>query len=529
MNYNLSIKDIHKINIVVGTEAVENNYQWLTAGRSQYFILSPNYMQLASGELNKVNDGNGSSWALFSQFGRANYDLMGKYFLEATARRDGSSRFGAANRYGIFPAASGAWEVSKEGFMAGTSNWLTMLKLRAGWGKSGNDNIGEYNMYSTFGTNGYTAAYNLNGTTGSAIAGFEPSRKGNPDVAWETTETVNAGLNASMLDKKLTLSVDVWQRKTSDMLYQLSIPQVLGIATAPFVNIGKMKNNGIDIELGYHNTLMAGKFTYAINATWSHYKNTVESLSNNLKEVVGYSERQVEYTRATSGMAFPMFYGLISDGIIQTPAEAAAAPQFDTYTTVGHFKYRDLNGDGKITLDKDRTFIGDPHPKFTGGLNIDLTYANFDLNMFFFGSYGNDLINYVSRWIDYGQFVGGLSQDALSNSWTPTNKTARLPMLDGAAHSQEASTAFIEDGSFVRMKTMRLGYTLPQSVLDKLKMKSLRVYVQATNLFTITNYRGLDPEVNTLTSTAGEGNRMGVDKGAWPTPRQITIGLTLGL
>jgi hypothetical protein len=378
-------------------------------------------------------------------------------------------------------------------------------------------------MYSTFGTNGYTAAYNLNGTTGSAIAGFEPSSKGNPDVRWETTETVNIGVNSNMLQNKLTLAVDVWQRNTSDMLYRLSVPQVMGTATPPYVNIGKMKNTGIDIELGYHNTLMGDKFTYAVNATWSHYKNEVVSLSNNLKEVVGYSLRQVEYTRATTGQAYPMFYGLISDGIIQTAAEAAAAPQFDTYTTVGHLKYRDLDGDGKISLDKDRTFIGDPHPKFTGGLNIDLGYANFDLNMFFYGSYGNDMINYVSRWIDYGQFVGGLSKDALYNSWTPTNTTARLPMLDGAAHSQEASTAIIEDGSYLRLKTTRLGYTLPKNVLDRLNMKSLRVYIQATNLFTLTKYRGLDPELDS------SGMSMGIDQGSWPTPRQITLGLTLGL
>ena len=529
INYSTTIKDIHTINVVVGTEAVNNTYQWMSAGRSQYFSLAPDYMQLTSGESNKVNDGNGSSWSLFSQFGRANYDLMGKYFFEATVRRDGSSRFGAANRYGVFPAASAAWEVSKESFMASSKTWLDLLKVRAGWGKSGNDQIGEYNMYSTFGTNGYTAAYNLNGSPTSAIAGFEPSTKGNADVSWETTQTINAGVNASMLNKKLTASVDVWQRKTSDMLYRLSVPQVMGTATPPFVNIGEMKNTGIDIEVGYHNTALAGKLSYALNATWSHYKNEVVSLSNNLKEVVGYSERQVEYTRATSGMAYPMFYGLIADGIIQTAAEAAAAPQFADYTTVGHYKYRDLNGDGLITMDKDRTFIGDPHPKFVGGLNVDLGYGAFDLNMFFYGSYGNDLINYVSRWIDYGQFVGGLSKDALNDTWTPSNTGARLPMLDGASRSQEASTAFIEDGSFLRLKTMRLGYTLPKNVLDKVKMKSLRVYVQATNLFTLTKYRGLDPEVNTLSNTAGEGNRMGVDKGSWPTPRQITLGLTLGL
>jgi len=529
LNFNKTWNEIHKLNVVVGTEAVESNYQWMSAGRSQYFSMAPEYMQLASGELNKVNDGNASSWALFSQFGRANYDLMGKYFMEATVRRDGSSRFSADKRFGVFPAASAAWELSKESFMAGSKSWLDMLKLRAGWGNTGNDRIGEYNMFSTYGTNGYTAAYNLNGTTGSSVAGFEPSTTGNPNVSWETTQTVNFGVNAAMFDRKLTASVDIWQRNTSDMLYRLSVPQVMGIATPPYVNIGKMKNTGVDFELGYRNTLMAGKLTYAANLTLSHYKNEVVSLSDNLKEVVGYSERQVEYTRATSGMAFPMFYGLISDGIIQTAAEAAAAPQFDNYTTVGHFKYRDLNNDGKITMDKDRTYIGDPHPKMTGGLNIDLGYANFDLNMFFYGSYGNDLINYVSRWIDYGQFVGGLSQDALYNSWTPTNTSARLPMLDGAAHSQEASTAFIEDGSYLRMKVLRLGYTLPGNVTEKIKMKSLRFYLEATNLFTLTKYRGLDPEISTLTNEVNTGNQMGVDKGAWPTPRQISLGLTIGL
>jgi len=217
------------------------------------------------------------------------------------------------------------------------------------------------------------------------------------------------------------------------MLYQPTVPQVLGVYTLPFVNIGKMKNNGVDIDLGYHNTLMGGKFTYAVNATWSHYKNEIVSLSNNVKEEKGYSLRQVEYTRFTAGLPFPMFYGYVADGIIQPSDDLNAKdakgnyviPRLDNYTTVGHYKYRDLNGDHVITA-ADQTYIGDPHPKFTGGLNVDLGYANFDLNMFFYGSYGNDLINYVSRWIDYGQFGGGLSQDALYNSWTPTNTNRKI-------------------------------------------------------------------------------------------------------
>jgi TonB-linked SusC/RagA family outer membrane protein len=516
INYTATIKEIHKLNVVVGTEAIENNYRALNASRSQYFALTPDYMQLNSGEINKDNNGYSNANSLFSQFGRINYDLMGKYFLEGTVRR------------GVFPAGSAAWEISNESFMAGTKSWLDNLKIRAGAGMSGNDRIDDYQMYSTFATNNYMAAYNLTGSNTSSIAGFQPNTKGNPDVKWETTKTINVGVNAAMLDRKLTFAVDVWQRNTSDMLYRLSVPEVMGLARPPYVNIGEMKNTGIDVELGYHNTLMAGKFTYAFNVTWSHYKNEVVKLSENANEFIpGTGDfRQVEYTRATVGKAFPQFYGLVVDGIIQNAAEATAAPKFENYTTPGHFKFRDLNNDGKISLDKDRTYIGDPHPKFTGGLNIDLGYSNFDLNMFFYGSYGNDMVNYVNRWIDYGMFNGGLSHDALYKSWgSPyaNNATAELPMLDQASHSQEASTAFIQDGSFLRLKTTRLGYTIPKNVLDRIKLKNVRLYLQVTNLFTLTKYKGLDPELDS------SGMNMGIDAGAWPTPRQITFGLTLGL
>jgi len=526
LNYNTTFGEIHKLNVVAGTEAVKNTYQFLNASRSQYFAETPDYMQLNSGELNKDNSGNGSEWSLFSQFARVNYDLMGKYFVEATVRRDGSSRFGADNRYGVFPAASVAWALSQENFMAGTKDWLDLLKVRVGLGKTGNDRIDDYIPYSTFATNNYMAAYALTGSNTTAVAGFQPATKGNPDVAWETTKTLNIGVDGTLLNKSLTFSIDGWQRNTSDMLYRLSRPEVMGLATSPFVNIGEMKNTGIDIELGYNNTALDGKLTYAVTATWSHYKNEVVSLSDNSKQVMGYSERQIEYSRAAVGRSFPEFYGLIVDGIIQNDAEAKAAAQYSSYTIPGHFKFRDLNNDKLITMDKDRDFIGSPHPDFTGGLNIDLGYSNFDLNMFFYGSYGNDMINFVSRWIDYGMFNGGLSKDALYKSWgSPyvNNADATLPKLDMLTGSQQASTAFIEDASFLRLKTMRLGYTVPKKVLDKANISNLRLYAQVSNLFTLTKYSGLDPELNS------SGMSMGVDRGAWPTPRQIMFGISLGL
>jgi hypothetical protein len=299
---------------------------------------------------------------------------------------------------------------------------------------------------------------------------------------------------------------------------------VLGLAEAPYVNIGDMKNTGFDIQLGYNNTALDGKLTYGITLTGSHYKNEIIKLSNNPNETIIYGQRQVDYSAATIGHSFPEFYGYKVEGIFQDWADTTGYPHAfgTTYNAPGHFKFVDVNGDTAITT-ADRTFIGSPHPKFTGGLNIDLGFAGFDLNMFFYCSYGNKMINYVSRWIDYGQFDGGLSKDALYNSWTPTNTGARLPMFDESAISQYNSTAFVEDASFLRLKNLRLGYSLPQSVLSKIKVQNIRLYVQVTNLFTITKYRGLDPEYNS------EGMSMGIDQGSWPTPREISFGITIGI
>jgi TonB-linked SusC/RagA family outer membrane protein len=543
LNYNATFNSIHRINVVLGTEAIENKYQSLNASRRSYFSEDPLYMQLDSGESNRDNSGNGSEWSLFSVFGRVNYDLMGKYFFEATARRDGSSRFSAGNRYATFPAASAAWAISEEDFMSGTGNWLDMLKLRLGWGMSGNDQIGNYNPYSTFRSDAYRSSYALDGSNTGAISGFMPSTLGNENVTWETTNTLNFGIDGNMLDNSLSFSLDLWQRETSDMLYRLPLPQVMGDATPPFVNIAEMMNKGIDFELGYANTAMAGDFRYEVKATISAYKNEVTKLGGEEDDYfTGQFERQKEYTRVAVGHAFPEFFGYETAGIFQTESEAAGWPTAigadGTYNQPGHFKFVDqltvdTDGDGVpdakdgVITAADRTFIGSPHPDFTGGLNIDLGYGNFDLNMFFYGSFGNEISNYVTRWIDYGQFNGGLSKDALYKSWgspyLSNNADAELPMLDYSDISQEPSSAFIEDGSYLRLKTLRLGYTLPQSLLERAQIKSLGLYLQVTNVFTISKYGGLDPELNS------SGVSMGLDRGAWPTPRQIMFGVNLGL
>lgn len=526
LNYATTLADVHRFSVILGTEAIENLYQWQEAARSQYFSTDVNYMQLSSGEVNFTNAGSGSEWSLFSLFGRVNADIFGRYLFEATVRRDGSSRFGEDNRYAVFPAASVAWALSQEDFMAGTRDWLDFLKIRLGWGISGNDRIGNYNIYTTYGTDASLSAYDLGGSNTSRTQGFQPSAIGNPEVTWETTESVNLGLDATLFTA-FNLTLDLWERNTTDMLYRLRVPNVAGLATAPFVNIGSMRNRGFDLELGYANT--AGEFRYGATFNVSRYVNEITKLSEDVEEeIVTGSLRQMNYSRAAVGTAFPEFYGFIVDGIFETQEEADAHAEFGDYNQPGHFIYRDLNDDGVIDSE-DRTYIGSPHPDFTGGLNLDFGYSNFDLNAFFYFSYGNDMINYVRRWIDFTQFLGNRSTDRLYRSWgspyLEDNSDAILPIADLSDRSQEPSTHFVEDGSFLRLKNVSLGYTLPQNMLNTLRMQNLRLYIQATNLFTVTNYSGLDPEYN----RPNDQGFYGIDQGAWPTARQIIIGLQVGL
>jgi len=527
---------VHRISAVLGTEAINNVYTTENAGRSVYFNNSFTYMQLNSGEANQTNAGTVEDWSLFSQFGRVNYSMNGKYLLEGVVRRDGSSRFAQANRYGIFPAVSAGWIISQEDFMSSTSNVINFLKLKGGWGKSGNDRIGNYNSYSTFEVDKIQSSYPLDGTSTGLTTGFQPRQYGNENVTWEKTSTLDIGLDTKFLNNTLSFGIDIWQRKTTDMLYQVQKPQVSGVAFQPYVNIGDMKNTGFDLELGYTNKALGDKLVYSINATLSHYKNEVTKLSNNANEfITTASERQVDYSRAQVGHAFPEFFGYVVDGIFQTPeqvADTVTYPKFGTYNKPGHFIYRDISGpdgkpDGKIDS-YDRTFIGSPHPKLTGGLNINLAYGGFDLYMVFYGSYGNKMINYVKRWIDYGQFDGGLSKDALYKSWgspyLKNNADATLPMYDVDPITQQNSSAFVEDGSYLRMKNLQIGYNLPKSIISKYKIENVNIYGQVTNLFTITKYSGLDPEYY-----SSDPGTLGLDRGATPTSRQIMIGLRLTL
>jgi len=521
----------HNFKAIVGTEAFADQSEFVASNRSEYSILDINYMDMNTGLRSINNSGEGvSKYSLFSIFGRVNYTFADKYMLEAVLRRDGSSRFGN-QKYGVFPAASFGWRMSQENFMASTKSWLNDLKLRVGYGVVGNDRMNNYNSYEQYAVNFNTTFYPMTGAqnaTGST--GFAQTRFGNPDVKWESTATTNFGIDATMF-KGLSVSIDLWQRVTSDMLYPKQYALIYGTATTPSINIGEMKNTGFDITMGYASTALHGDLQYSADVVFSHYKNELTKLTDNAGDFyAGNTYREMIYTRAQSGTAFPEFYGYVVEGIFADQAEADNWPKAfgasGTYNKAGHYKYKDVDGSGVIDA-ADRTYIGSPHPDFTAGLSLSVDYKGIFLSATLYASVGNEVVNYVSRFIDYTQFESGKSHKRLYESWgspylNGDNSQATMPIIySNDTPHQQPSTAFIEDGSFLRMKSMRVGYDVNR--LLKNKLNSLQLYFQASNLFTITNYSGLDPEI------AAAGINMGVDQGSWPTPQQFMFGITFGL
>lgn len=540
LNFEKTINEKHNINFLLGSEAVKWNNDLFQAGRSTFASTDLDYMVLDAGEKDQATNGYFDEWSTFSYFGRLNYNYMGRFLAEGVLRRDASSRFSEDNRWGTFPAFSLGWRISEEDFMQDVS-WLNNLKVRLGWGKNGNDNVGGYyNSFTTYRVFNGESYYSLTGSNSSTQAGIHKYKLGNPDGKWEASVTTNLGIDVSLFNK-LEVNLDVYERKTTDMLYNQSLPYTYGRLVLPAVNIGEMKNRGFDLMLSYTEKI-GSDLRLNVKANISHYKNEIVKLNNNPKEILyGPELRQNVYTASMTGQPISSFYGYIVDGIFNSQAEVNAHVPYnaetfanDTYSRPGVFKYRDISGadgvpDGKITAD-DRTVIGSPHPDFTYGINLNLEYKNWDLTMFFQGSQGNDVINYVNRWIMFNNFSGNRGTARLYESWTAERfasgaKISQPIAIRDDANMQKNSSFFIEDGSYLRMKDLQLGYTFPRSILGKSAIDGLRVYAQATNLFTITNYSGLDPELSNPDSNPDR--LMGVDEGIYPTSQIFTFGINL--
>lgn len=531
LNYMKTFNNDHNINVLVGTEALDNQSTSLGGSRSTYAFETLDYMVLSAGEKDINNSGGRSGNRLFSYFGRLNYDYKGKYLFEGTLRRDASSRFVGKYRWGTFPAFSAGWRISEEAFMS-TLTFINDLKIRAGWGENGNDNVGNFNAYGTFSGRDNYSFYNITGSSRSSIAaGFSPNRIGNPNAKWETGVSKNIGLDLSLFKSKIVTTLDVYTRLTTDMLYNDTRPSTWGMVTLPQINIGEMKNTGFDLAMTYNGGKKGSDLTYKVTATLSHFKNEVVRLNLNPNEIRYGTKTEADYSTATqAGHPIESFYGYVFEGYFNTAAEVAAWPKYnpntlgvDVYSMPGVMKFKDVNGD-KVITPLDRTWLGDGFPDLNYGLNLSVNYKNWDLSVFLQGVQGRKIVRNFERTIVFVRQDGNYLSKRLYESWTPERYASgakiTVPItINNDANMQLANSWFISDGSYARLKDLQIGYKLPSIILSKLKMDNFRIFGQISNLFTITKYEGMNPEVNDL----------GIDNNVYPTPRVFTFGINMVL
>jgi TonB-linked SusC/RagA family outer membrane protein len=529
LNYSNSI-DKHTFVILAGKEDVYYSGRNMTAGRSSYFSENPNFWTLGTGSGTQSNDGGAYKNTTSSWFARGEYSYDGKYIINATIRRDGSSLFDPSQRWGNFPGASVAWRMSKEKFMQKVSV-INDLKFRASYGVMGStSNVGATNPYNLYGSNAGRSFYDISGSSTSPYAGFYRSNIGNPNTTWEKDIVSNIGFDVTMLNNKFDLTFDLYKKKISGLLFKASGTPFdvvfTGDASLPKVNIGDMQNTGIDLNLTYHAKLSKDA-KLDITGMLTTYKNKIVSLPG-LPYFDGNQVRNIYPTRNEVGHSVSSFYGYQVIGIFKDAAEVAAAPA-QTDKQPGVFRYADVNGDGKIDAN-DRTYIGDPNPKFSYGLNLALTVKNFDASAFIFGTAGNDIFDNTKTFTDFPDFFkGGIRREVAVNSWTPTNTGTSIPklMTTGSFSTDQVSNSyFISKGSYLRLKQIQIGYTMPAAMLSKYGIDRLRVYLQAANLFTITKYKGLDPELQSANNN-DQSAGFGIDNGNYPHAASFIIGVNL--
>ena len=461
----------------------------------------------------------------YSIFGKLDYNFKEKYYLTGVLRRDGSSRFGENTRFGVFPAVSAAWRVTAEPFMQNVS-WLNDLKIRGGWGEMGNsNNVDPSNQFSLYRSDRGSTFYPIQGQNSGVDEGFAASRIGNPDAKWETSETVNIGFDASFFNNKLEIILDWWKKDTRDLLFGIPLPGVTGnYAAAPSVNVASMLNRGVDFQIITRGNL-APELNYEITLNNSFLHNEITHMADGIEFFDGPSYRGVRPLRNQVGYGLSAFYGYKMIGYFNTQAEVDAATQAGK--GLGRFKYEDVDGDGKITPD-DRTIIGSPIPKYTGGAVIDLDYKNFSFETYWFTSIGNDIWR-QAKWFThfFGTFEGSAKGTAAFNSWTPElGNNAEAPIWESASNistSGAENSWYVEDGSYLRLQRVAVSYNLSNRLLQRLNLTGVSIGLSANNVWTVSKYGGLDPAVGGDADT-----RFGVDVGNYPVTPSYLINIGLG-
>lgn len=523
----------HSIAVLAGEEATKGGGRQVIGGASSFY--SYNYqpfLNLSNGSVQNLGGSGAYTPATtVSYFGKADYSFDGKYLVSATVRRDGSSKFLGDNRWGTFPAFSLGWRISEESFMKGV-NWINDLKLRGSWGKMGNEAAAaSSNAFTTFASNRQSSWYDINGNQSSPLEGFYLSFVGNTLGRWEKSVNTNVGFDATLFKGSTDIVFDWYEKKTEDLLVAVGGQAIGGAVVAnnpSYRNVGSMKNTGIDLMIN-NRAKLSKDFTLTTTVTFTTYNNKITKINGD-QEFFDFNSPANEAnrigqnaTRNFVGQPVNTYFGYQVVGLFQTAAEAAASNQPNA--APGRFKFADVNGDKKIDAN-DRTIIGDPNPDFSYGLNLGGEYKGFDISAFFYGVQGKDAYSFTRWYTDFsGGFPGGRSKRSLYDSWLPdgSRPNAKTPIQEAAFNSGNLSTSyFVEDASYFRMRNLQLGYTLPAALTGKIHISRVRVYVQATNLFTITKYDGLNPEIVSTDDRASS-----VDIGAYPTVRQYLFGANI--
>jgi len=469
-----------------------------------------------------------------SFFGKADYNFGERYYLSVTLRRDGSSRLGPTHRWGTFPAFNAGWRISRESFMAG-SQFFSNFMLRFGWGVTGNQRIPAGRIVSVFGGSRGDTFYDISGSGSAVQPGFRETAIGNTDLKWEENKSVNAGVDIEFLQGKGIFTADVYQRVTDNLLFDPRLPATAGVADPAIRNVGKMRNRGIDFSIGYNGRFGAGTL-WSVTFNGSHYRNTILRIDDEgTPFFLGPIATRIENAvRNQVGHPIGAFYGYIADGYYLDAADAAPyAPD----AKPGRIKFRDLNNDGLLN-ENDRTIIGSPHPDFTAGLDIAVRRGAWDVSLTLFGTFGNDIFDAQKDFYVFRDFSTNVMGDLLENSWcepgdegctNPRDPNAKYPRLDlNDPFSKQTSSYYVENGSYVRLRTLQVGYAVPATLVRWIP--AARIYLQAENLFTITGYDGLDPALPAANTTGAAGDirdqYRGVDRGSYPSNKTISIGIS---
>lgn len=461
--------------------------------------------------------GDAGEWGILSYLGRVNYNYDGKYFSTINFRADGSSKFGGNNKFGYFPSFSLGWKISEESFMQGVT-WIDNLMLRGGWGSLGNQNSLPNYAFAELVTP------NINYNFGDVVLrGQAPTGKGNPDLKWEATKETNLGFDFVGFNERVTVSFDWYNKRTSDMLLQVPVVQYSGIEQAPYVNGGDVVNKGIELQLGYQSRNATG-FNYDISGNIAFNQNEVTKLSNTGSSIFSQLSFVGIANVTQIGSPIASFYGWVTDGIFQNADEIKSHAFQSSGTAPGDWRFVDQDGNGVINA-KDQTIIGNPWPKFTYGLNASFSYKNFDLSLQIQGTYGNDIFM-ASKFRLEGANFFNYTKNVWDHRWTGPGTSNDMPRLttNDPNNNMRSSDYYVEDGSYLRARNIRLGYKVPVSIA---KLRNLRVYVSVQNAFTITKYPGFDPEMGT--NRANNSLYIGIDEFVYPVPRIYTAGINLGL